>query len=77
MSDDGVMDEVRRVEEYLVALPADERAALEDLGETIRAAAPMATEGISYAAPAFKHRGPLVSYAAFKDHCSFFPMSPK
>jgi uncharacterized protein YdhG (YjbR/CyaY superfamily) len=50
---------------------------LEDLGETIRAAAPMATEGISYAAPAFKHRGPLVSYAAFKDHCSFFPMSPK
>ncbi len=25
--------------------------------------------------PAFKHQGPLVYYAAFKDHCSFFPAS--
>ena len=64
------------VEEYLAALPDDKRVTLERLRETIRVAAPMATEGISYAVPAFKHHGPLVSYAAFKDHCSFFPMSP-
>jgi uncharacterized protein YdhG (YjbR/CyaY superfamily) len=25
--------------------------------------------------PAFKHEGPLVYYAAFRDHCSFFPAS--
>jgi uncharacterized protein YdhG (YjbR/CyaY superfamily) len=65
------------VEEYLAALPDDARVTLEKLRERIRAAAPMATEGFSYAIPAFKHHGPLVSYAAFKDHCSFFPMSPK
>ena len=33
-----------------------------------------ATEGISYGMPAFRYKGALVGYAAFKDHCSFFPM---
>jgi uncharacterized protein YdhG (YjbR/CyaY superfamily) len=42
----------------------------------IRAAAPKdAAEGISYGMPAFKCRKPLAGYAAFKDHCSLFPMS--
>jgi len=42
----------------------------------IRAAAPAeATEGISYGMPAFRYKGALVGYAAFKQHCSFFPMS--
>jgi uncharacterized protein YdhG (YjbR/CyaY superfamily) len=28
--------------------------------------------------PAFKHRGrPLVGYAGFEDHCSFFPLSTR
>jgi uncharacterized protein YdhG (YjbR/CyaY superfamily) len=71
------VDKPNSVEDYLAALPDDARAALEKLRRTIRAAAPMATEGISYGIPAFKHRGALVSYAAFKDHCGFFPMSPK
>ncbi|MEW6059409.1 MAG: DUF1801 domain-containing protein [Actinomycetota bacterium] len=65
------------VEEYLAALPERQRAALERLRETIKTAAPQATEGISYQMPAFKYRGALVAYAAFKDHCSFFPMSSK
>jgi uncharacterized protein YdhG (YjbR/CyaY superfamily) len=66
------------VEEYLGALPADQRAALEELRATIRAAAPEATEAISYQMPAFKDHGRgLVAYAAFKDHCSLFPMSGK
>jgi Domain of unknown function (DU1801) len=71
------MDKPNSVEDYLAALPDDARAALEKLRKTISVAAPMATEGISYGIPAFKHRGALVWYAAFKDHCSFFPMSPK
>ena len=66
------------VEEYLAALPDPQRAALEKLRKTIKAAAPEATEGISYQMPAFKLNGRfLVSYAAFKDHCSFFPASGK
>jgi len=64
------------VEEYLAALPKESRAALENLRKTIRAAAPQATETISYQMPAFKDRGRfLVSYAAFKDHFSLFPAS--
>ena len=65
-----------RVEAYLAALPADQRAALERLRATIRGAAPQAIEGIAYQMPAFYNgRKFLVSYAAFKDHCSFFPAS--
>jgi uncharacterized protein YdhG (YjbR/CyaY superfamily) len=64
------------VEEYLAALPGEARAALEDLRATIRAAAPDATETISYGMPAFKAQGRmLVSFAAFKDHYSLFPAS--
>ena len=64
------------VEDYLAALPDDQRAALEKLRKTIRAAAPQATEKISYAMPAFEQDGRfLVSYAAFKDHCSLYPAS--
>ena len=64
------------VEDYLAALPAEMRAALEQLRTTIKAAAPEATETISYQMPAFRNQGRLlVSYAAFKNHCSLFPMS--
>jgi uncharacterized protein YdhG (YjbR/CyaY superfamily) len=71
------MEKPSGVEEYLAALPDAERGALERLRETIRSAAPMATEKISYGMPAFHHRGNLVYYGAFKDHCSLFPGSKK
>ncbi len=62
------------VDTYLAALGDDQRAALEKLRKTIKAAAPRAVETISYQMPAFKLEGRfLVSYAAFKDHCSLFP----
>lgn len=64
------------VEEYLAAVPEPMRSALQHLRATIRAAAPEATETISYQMPAFRAHGRLlVSYAAFRDHYSFFPMS--
>jgi len=66
------------VEDYLAALPEAPRAALEKLRKTIKAAAPEATETISYQMPAVKLHGRfLVSYAAFKNHCSLFPASAK
>ena len=72
------MDDLARIEEYLAALTEESRVALCALRETIRRAAPDATEAISYQMPAFKHNGrPLVAYAAFKDHCSLFPMSAR
>jgi uncharacterized protein YdhG (YjbR/CyaY superfamily) len=64
------------VDEYLANLPEESRAVLEQLRETIKAAAPDAVETISYQMPAFKLDGRfLVSYAAFKSHCSLFPAS--
>jgi uncharacterized protein YdhG (YjbR/CyaY superfamily) len=46
------------------------------LRAVIRSAAPKeATEAISYGIPAFKYNGLLVAYAAFANHCSFFPAS--
>ena len=64
------------VEAYLAALPDDQRTVMEHLRGIIRAAAPEATEQISYGMPAFKTNGRfLVSYAAFKRHFSLFPAS--
>jgi uncharacterized protein YdhG (YjbR/CyaY superfamily) len=62
------------IDEYLESVPADARAALERLRRQISAAAPRAQEIISYQIPGFKLDGRLlVSFAAFKNHCSFFP----
>ena len=46
---------------------------LNKMRAAIRSAAPPATETISYGIPAFKHNGVLLWYAAFSNHCSFFP----
>ena len=64
------------MEAYLAKVPEPARGTLEKTRAMIRAAAPKeATEGISYGMPAFKYGKPLVGYAAFRDHCSLFPMS--
>jgi uncharacterized protein YdhG (YjbR/CyaY superfamily) len=64
------------VDDFLARVPEDARAALEQLRTTIRSAAPEATEGIGYAIPTFYHQGPLVAFAASKNHCGFYVMSP-
>ena len=66
------MKKFASVAAYLRAVPPAPRAALQKLRKTIKAAAPKATEVISYGIPMFKHHGMLVGYAAFKDHCSLF-----
>jgi uncharacterized protein YdhG (YjbR/CyaY superfamily) len=66
----------RSIDDYLAGVPAESRAALEKLRATIRAAVPDADETISYRIPTFKYHGPRVGFAAFKEHCSFFVMSP-
>ncbi len=64
------------IDEYLAAVSADQRAALEQLRKTIQAAAPKAEEYISYGLAAFRLNGrPLVAFGATANHCAFFPMS--
>jgi len=60
------------VTEYLKAVPPAPRALLRKVRQTIKAAAPKATEVISYGIPGYKHHGMLVYFAAFKNHCSLF-----
>ena len=69
------MEKPASPEAYLADLPERSRVALETLRAVVRSAAPDATEGISYAMPAFlAHGRGLVAYAAFKDHYSLFPL---
>ena len=66
---------VRDVDSYLATVPEDARAALEKLRKIIKAAAPKATEVISYQIPTYKYNGPLVAFAAFPKHCGLYVMS--
>ena len=64
------------VEVYFASVPEEARATLEKLRQTIRATVPKAVEVIWYQMPTFKlNERPLVCIAAFKNHCSLFPMS--
>ena len=70
------MEKAPDVESYLAACPEPHRTTLEKLRAIIRSVVPKeTTEAISYGVPTFKYKGGLVAYAAFKGHCSFFPMS--
>lgn len=69
------MQQFESVEAYLEAQSPAFRKALETLRAQIKAAAPKAEESISYGMPAYKYKGPLVYFGAFKKHCSFFPGS--
>jgi len=64
----------KSIDEYLAGVPEPARGTLNKIRAAIRSAAPPeATETISYRIPAFKHKGVLVWFAAFSDHCSLFP----
>lgn len=61
------------IDGYISQFPADVRAILEKLRETISNAAPDAKEVISYQMPAFKQHGILVYFAAWKQHIGLYP----
>jgi len=64
------------IDDYLALVPEPARTTLEKVRASVRAAAPRdATEAIGYRIPMFRYKGGLVAFAAFKNHCSFFPMS--
>lgn len=64
------------VDEYLASVPEPARSTLKRVRATIRSVVPPeATEVISWRMPMFKYKGLLVGFAAFSNHCSFFPMS--
>jgi len=64
----------RTIEEYIYAAPAEVQERLWKLHESIRAAAPGATEGLKWSMPAYSYQKILVTFAVFKKHIGFYPM---
>lgn len=61
------------IEAYHAAFSSDIQLKLSQMKAAIEQAAPQAEACISYNMPAFKHKGILVYYAAFKNHIGFYP----
>jgi uncharacterized protein YdhG (YjbR/CyaY superfamily) len=66
-------EKLNTIDSYIAACPANIRRILTDLRETIKKAAPLAEEKISYQMPAFAQKGVLVYFAAQKEHIGFYP----
>ena len=66
-------DGPRNVDEYISTFSPDVQAILQKIREVVRNAAPDAQEVISYRMPAFKLKGVLVYFAAFRNHIGLYP----
>jgi len=64
------------IDEYVAEFPAPTQKLLQEVRALVAAAAPGATETISYAIPTFDLRGRhLVHFAAFERHLGLYPTS--
>jgi uncharacterized protein YdhG (YjbR/CyaY superfamily) len=61
------------VDEYIALFSDDVQQQLQQLRQAIKEAAPDAAEVISYKMPAYQQNGPLVYFAAYKNHIGFYP----
>lgn len=66
----------KTIDDYLENVSKDQRAALEKLRKTIRAAVPKAEECINYGVAAFRLDGECIAgFGASAKCCSYYPMS--
>lgn len=70
---DSNKPEFTSIDAYIATFSDEIQRKLQELREVIRAAAPEATEKISYQMPTFYLNGNLVHFAAFKQHIGFYP----
>jgi uncharacterized protein YdhG (YjbR/CyaY superfamily) len=64
------------VDAYLAGVPEPQRSTLDATRATLRSILPNADEAMKYGMPAFVVCGKSIAgYAAFKEHCSYFPHS--
>lgn len=61
------------VDAYIAAFPESIQPVLKKLRAMIKEEAPEAEEKISYQMPAYMLKGPLVYFAAYKNHIGFYP----
>jgi uncharacterized protein YdhG (YjbR/CyaY superfamily) len=68
----------KTVDDYLAAAPKEKQATLKRLRQTIRAAAPKATESISYGIVGYKfERKPVIYFGYWKAHYSLYGMGSR
>ncbi|HEY4845007.1 MAG TPA: DUF1801 domain-containing protein, partial [Candidatus Dormibacteraeota bacterium] len=66
---------VKTVDDYLAAAPKEKQATLQKLRQTIRAAAPKASESVSYGIVGYKlERKPVVYFGYWKAYYSLYGM---
>lgn len=66
----------KSIDEYIAEFPPETQKVLEEVRAVIRAAAPGATETISYAIPTFDLNGRhLVHFAGYEKHIGFYPVT--
>lgn len=68
-----MMQKPNNFAEYVANFSAEIQERLESMRNIIKNAALEADEVISYAMPAFKLKGVLVYFAAYKNHIGFYP----
>jgi len=61
------------VDAYIQTYPEHVQMKLLAIRSAIKAVVPEAAEKISYGMPGFMYKGPLVYYAAFKNHIGLYP----
>lgn len=61
------------IDEFIAAFPAPVQDKLRKLRDTIRKAAPSATEAIKYGIPTFVLNGNLVHFSGYDHHIGFYP----
>lgn len=61
------------IDEYILQFPEEVQEVLKTVRNVIKAAAPEASEKISYQMPTFAIYGNLVHFAAYKNHIGFYP----
>jgi len=65
--------QIANVDEYIAGFSSPIQSQLQQLRQTIQAAAPEAEETISYQMPAYKLNGMLVYFAGYENHIGFYP----
>jgi uncharacterized protein YdhG (YjbR/CyaY superfamily) len=65
----------RDVDEYIATFPVDVRTVLESIRQTIREAAPLTEEKISYHMPTFTLYDDSLHFAVWKKHIGFYGIS--
>jgi len=73
VDDKSRCDNAKNIDDYIATFPNDVQVILEKLRQTIRQAAPDASEKISYQMPTFFLNGNLMHFAAYKNHIGFYP----